>query len=351
MFILKGKEKQRYIKDYYEEESTYVFVKIYKHLRNWLPVDIAIDPEKQYIKFRHPLWIYFNNGYGDTLNWVPLIISDNVSDCYIPISGITLNITYNDFKKVKQFCADYYQFLKAYADEQITGKELYNFIAIGANLLECSLYDKNMMSLNEMAHITKNELLLPRDLYIDNEASYLKGKHGPRVKFQSADGNDNKRLWPSIDFKPTMDVNTALEELTLHYRNDKQIKGISQSTINHIKLWILNNIKLLWKVANKQMDINDFKEQMIKVDKHGKIIYKPATTLNSYAPVFTDVNGFTIIKNENNLFNILYNSKLISQKWFESVDKMLPYKNTFRTFAYTNGISGFLYADGHFERL
>ena len=157
MFLIKNKDIITL--PYYEEETSYVFLHIFRHLHNWLPVDVALDPEKQYLKYNHPLWIYFNNSYSKEIcEWTPMIISPNIDECYIPINNFQLGIATVDFEKVKKFCSTYYHTLKSLAEQKFDIFEFFDFM-------------RDARILNEPAKIiiSNKDILSIKDYVIDRE--------------------------------------------------------------------------------------------------------------------------------------------------------------------------------------
>lgn len=115
-YLLNGPDYANWL-EYSRYESS-EFVHIWAHLKPWLNVDIGLDDDEYYKLNRHPLWIYFRNGYDDSADWLPLIITPK--RCYIPLPSHKLNITYSDYHAVCEFGQTFHTYLKQLADGAIS---------------------------------------------------------------------------------------------------------------------------------------------------------------------------------------------------------------------------------------
>ena len=68
--------------------------------RTGLPVDIFVDDGLSYVRHKHPLWLYFKNGYCDTADVIPVSISNNPK---ILVQSPVLNISKSDLQKIFSF--------------------------------------------------------------------------------------------------------------------------------------------------------------------------------------------------------------------------------------------------------
>ena len=91
----------------------------------------------------------------------------------------------------------------------------------------------------EMANKHKSETLLPMNIWIDENQTYIKGRHSKRVKFQLDHGN---RI--NLSRFGTMDLDGNL--------HCKDIGELSQEDINALRNFVLNN-----KVAFEHVADND----------------------------------------------------------------------------------------------
>ena len=335
-------EQQWQKENYYEIH--YEFSHFWHHLPSaFLPVDIGLDIDHSYQDFKHPLWLHFNNGYNvDKPNWVPLIINNEPEDCYVPLDDFMLEITLTDFQALKKFAANYHDMLALLANREIDLVYFCQVVYSANELFESSEFFNKPKPLFEMARLDKHEAGLPRDLFIDDDQTNIAGKHGPRVKFQPANGERDKFKWPSISFTPEMNIDTPLDKLTV-YGTPQQLRGTSTAVINKIKKWILLNVQLLWDTANKKCTFKQFKENFKKIDKNGIVIDN--LPYNTYLHC---ENGYMIVKHNSGLFNLLTaNKKFLSKQWFKFISKM---KNdgqyNYWWFEDINGRNGNIFDDG-----
>lgn len=115
-FILKDADYSNWL-EYSRYESS-EFVHIWAHLKPWLKVDIGLDDDAYYKQNAHPLWLYFRNGYNDTANWLPLIVTPE--RCYIPLPSHKLNIIHSDYQAVCGFGQTFHASLQQLADCDIS---------------------------------------------------------------------------------------------------------------------------------------------------------------------------------------------------------------------------------------
>lgn len=340
---MKRYEITKQYKEYHSDEIS-EFIHIYTKFHPWLHVDILLDDDEQYIINKHPLWIYFRNSYNnDIIDFIPLVITPTY--CYIPMD-VKLNISYYDFDEVRQFCMTFYNIIKSIADCKVDSSEL----VIAANNMWSHLINEssigNKHPLFEMAKLPKSISGLPRDLYIDEDRSYIRGGHGPRIKFQEPLDIKTKRKWSSIDYKPSMTLDTSLDELDYFPSTllKKENEKISNTELNHIKYFILANAQLLKDVADEIYDFEYFKQHFKKVDANGNIIYDPDKKPYVFYKRIQDLD--VVRHNTTNKFNFLKNNKLISSIWFDEFTHFLPYKNTYRAFVRYGNKTAFLEPDG-----
>lgn len=100
------------------ETESHEFVHIWSHLSSYLNVDIALDDDGQYKVNLHPLCIYFRNGYNNGQEeWLPLLVSD--TECRVPLTSYSLNISDCDFRSLCEFVKMYYNEIKELADRRL----------------------------------------------------------------------------------------------------------------------------------------------------------------------------------------------------------------------------------------
>ena len=92
----------------------------------------------------------------------------------------------------------------------------------------------------EMANKNKSETLLPMNIWVDENQTYIKGHHSKRVKFQLDHGN---RM--NLSRFGTMDLDGNL--------HCKDIGELSQENINALRNFVLNNKVALEHVADNDI--------------------------------------------------------------------------------------------------
>ena len=103
----------------------------------------------------------------------------------------------------------------------------------------------------EMANKHKSETLLPMNIWIDENQTYIKGRHSKRVKFQLDHGN---RI--NLSQFGTMDLDGNL--------HCKDIGELSQEDINALRNFVLNNKMALEHVADNDIWLGQIWPSIIK---------------------------------------------------------------------------------------
>lgn len=310
----------------YKEDEHDEFVHLHKNLYAILDIDIALDDDMSYIYREHPLWLYFRNGYNNENDWIPLVISE--TECYIPLQDMQLNITAYDYAQLCMYGKTFYKFIKRLADKEIDISYYISSVYSLYNLLNES---NQYTPLNEMAVLPSSISGLPRDLYIDDDQTYLKGKHGPRLKYKSPTYEKNKRRWPSVLFSDKINDDTDLDDIKVYIKDKKQQNDISSEELNHIKYFVKANVQLLLQVANKEISFDYFKTAFTKVDKNGNILYKP--NVKDYITYKSAGYGYDMVKrNTDGRYNYIKNGKLLSTNWFFTAEPFIKMGNSIHAF-------------------
>ena len=103
----------------------------------------------------------------------------------------------------------------------------------------------------EMANKHKSETLLPMNIWIDENQTYIKGRHSKRVKFQLDHGN---RM--NLSRFGTMDLDGNL--------HCKDIGELCQEDINALRNFVLNNKMALEHVADNDIWLGQIWPSIIK---------------------------------------------------------------------------------------
>jgi hypothetical protein len=108
----------------------------------------------------------------------------------------------------------------------------------------------------EMATIRKIDSGLPANIWVDDSASYKKGGHGKRIKFQP-----NKSDRPNTrGVMSTMTISDDPKVIAGH----KKIE-LSSKEIEKIRQFVIVNKKSLEDLSDMKIGIFDFGKKMIKV--------------------------------------------------------------------------------------
>ena len=118
-------------------------------------------------------------------------------------------------------------------------------------LEEKQIYEKQ--SLQEMSRLSTKKSGLPVDLYIDDSKSYIRGRHAKIIKFQANSDDSRTESFSSM----TLDGNIVPETLPKKH-------SIKTKDIEKISNFVKNNVFALEKIADKEIDFQDFMNVMIK---------------------------------------------------------------------------------------
>lgn len=103
----------------------------------------------------------------------------------------------------------------------------------------------------EMANKNKAQTKLPMNIWIDENQTYIKGKHSKRVKFQLDHGN---RM--NLSRSGSMDLDGNL--------HCKDIGELSQDDIKALRNFVLNNKEALKHVADNDIWLDEIWPDFIK---------------------------------------------------------------------------------------
>lgn len=65
-----------------------------------LSVEICIDDREGVVERNHPLWLFFQNGYGKTIDFLPVSVEDEPK---MMLEDVKLNIARADFESIRDF--------------------------------------------------------------------------------------------------------------------------------------------------------------------------------------------------------------------------------------------------------
>lgn len=219
--------------------------------KSGLNVDIYIDDCSSYIRYNHPLWLYFCDGYSHNDNLIPISVSENPS---ILIDNCEINISSIDYESIRCFIRQNLQLLRSIANEDIDSVKFSKQLTKPS--FSFSVVESNNM-INEMAKIESEYSNLGFDIYID--ASPRITQHNEyRIKYpinkDAEQGNNSHNYVPmsvcdNPEFLPPKDVD-KFNEIA-----DMKRKRIMQ---NFIKI----HKKELQDVSDGIIDLNTYKLQL-----------------------------------------------------------------------------------------
>ncbi|MBO7190249.1 MAG: hypothetical protein J6V55_06660 [Alistipes sp.] len=300
------KEKSLYYYKKYEIKEANFMPISKKH--TGLSVDIMVDNDATYEYMEHPVWIYFRNGYDDICDdWIPMIVSKNP---YLPYPNKRVNISNDDFYKVLEFVYEYRIVIKALANIKISTRDFIYIIKRQQENLNEGVILGNR-HLNEMSVLQTKNSGLPLKLWIDDGGSWMKSKHNERLKVENPYGEKNTRKWMSIilaDGEPRVEFPEKL---------DSQCKRHIKEVLKFVKKYK----EMILKITRKEARMEDL------IDKIEDDVSNNNDFLQ-YEIVRDAKFGYTIVKNDENLYNYVNeDGKLLSDKWFDVAGVFQQRKN------------------------
>ena len=271
-----------------------------------LPVDIYLDCNKEYQLYKHPLCIFFRNGYNEENDYLPIYLNNDINRNY------KLNIYREDYFKVILFVRKFKKQIADLANEKISYREFAHYIHknIRNGLLENEIY-----ALNEFAILRPNESGLSRKLWIDTNGAYKNSGHNKRIKIEDPKGSKDPRDYYPL---PIPDFDKI--------KNKKDL-NIGNAEMEKIKQFVKKNMRLLLDLADSKISYEYFLANMCYFDRNGNLI-EPEKE-NEYKEYRDGNFGFMIVINKDHLFNYIKNGNLLSKDWFKIAE---PFKSNGEAF-------------------
>ena len=199
-----------------------------------LNVDIFVDDGKSYIRHNHKLLLFVRNGYDKSVNeFIPFSISNNPM---ILDDMIDFHISYNDIFDVQDFILSNLDILQSLANKNISQLSFVQSIRIPSYAL-CE--EKKLLI--EMSTLRKEDTNLPMDIWVDEGATYQ--GHAHRLKFRASREQRNTR-----DFSSMLLTNPPTIE------NMPKNSPLRTKDIEKLKSFVINNLELLLKLSNGEID-------------------------------------------------------------------------------------------------
>lgn len=261
---------------------------------------LLIDNCANYIYNNHAMWLYFKNGE----TYTPLYVSNKP---FIPIKEYKLNITNEQFNKIKRFVSNNHKEIVEFSNGRIDFDTFKESLMINhfTMLNESSL-------LVEMPTFPYYTLDLPTDIWIDGERSL---QHQPRIKFNDTKNKDT-RTWATM----TID------------RKNPEVYNLSPKTflsiyeINFLKKFVILNYNTLIKAAKGEFKTSDeLKRNLKRISIKTNGIVMPVE--NGITKIDFIVIGSNLILtvNDNNGCKLL--DILVENGYFQRYDKNSIYND------------------------
>lgn len=209
-----------------------------------IDVDIFVDDGEAYKRDGHKPLLFVRNGY-DKMNFefVPISVSQTP---YIMNREMKINIIKGDIRKIFIFIRKNLSLLLRLANMEIDQVDfLKNIQPISSMIRE----QKEILS--EMSLLRSKDTNLPTDIWVD-EGETFHG-HAPRIKFRAS--NDQSTTW---EFST---ITLEEEPIIKNLPKKCSLKG---KEIRRIQEFVKNNRELLIRLAYNDIDLDDFKKEMIK---------------------------------------------------------------------------------------
>ena len=199
-----------------------------------LNVDIFVDDGQSYIRHKHELLLFVRNGYDKHVNeFIPFSVSQN------PIvldDVMDFNISYDDIFCVQDFILANLNSLQSLANRNISQFSFIQSIRIPSY----ALCERKEM-LNEMSTLRKEDTNLPVDVWVDEGATFQ--GHAPRLKFRA-----------SQEQRTTREFSSMLLTNPPKIENMPQNSPLRKKDIEKLESFVINNLELLLKLANGEID-------------------------------------------------------------------------------------------------
>lgn len=199
-----------------------------------LNVDIFVDDGMSYIRHNHELLLFVRNGYDKSVNeFIPFSVSTN------PIvldDVMDFNIDYEDIFCVQDFILTNLKSLQDLANKNINQISFVHSVRIPSYAI-CE--DRKLLT--EMSTLRKEDTNLPMDIWVDEGVTFQ--GHAPRLKFRASREQRTTREYSSmlLTNPPTIE-------------NMPNNSPLRKKDIDKLKSFVINNLDLLLKLANGEID-------------------------------------------------------------------------------------------------
>ena len=223
--------KENYTIDSLDELMEYMYLR--PRFTN-LNVDIFVDDGGSYLRHNHELLLLVRNGYDKNITeFIPFSISSNP---IILDDNIDFMISYDDIFNVQDFIVENLEILQALANREI-GQTAF------VHSIKTPVYSitENAEILIEMSTLRKEDTTLPMDIWVDENATFQ--GHAPRLKFRA-----------SREQRTTREFSSMILTNPPSIENMPQNSPLRKKDIDKLKTFVINNLELLLKLANGEID-------------------------------------------------------------------------------------------------
>lgn len=187
-----------------------------------------------------------------------------------------------------------------------------NILQIDTRLISCQTIF--VFDINESFKLDPSDTFLTRCIWVDTGRTI---EHAPRIKFQHNLQFTNTREWASVS------VDDGEPVFNLKNKDNK----LSNKDIEQIKAFVRYNKQLIIDISKDLIFEDDFRTQMVKIDKYGKPINKVNEFDEKlYRTRYLSDNIILVKRLSDSHYNVYNDGKYLFDEWFIDVDFQSSYK-------------------------
>lgn len=207
---------------------------------------IFLDDSCSYMKYKHPLYVIFNNGSGKSDELIPITIEPKIN---IVNTNFKIKLNQVDLKKIYKFIETNKNLIFKLANEEIDIFDFTELMVTQEN--RYSLAESlNKSLLVEMSKLLPKRTGLPVPVWV--QETKMDMQHGLRMKFQASPVQINTDNYSSISLE------------TFEFFNLPTKNCITNRDLRKIKRFVELNQKILIELALAKIDLNIFLASLIK---------------------------------------------------------------------------------------
>lgn len=302
------------------DEMSYDGFELYDRLyteHTGLSTTLFVDSNKCYVNEYEPVLFVSNKlPYQKRDGYIAIALSNTPK--ILHISGAT-TLTKRNILDILDFIKNNYKILLDIAHEKI---DIYDAVPLFKHVIkESDLYLNDICTpaLNEMGTLYPKNTGFKRKIWIDDGETYMQSGHSLRLKIEDFDSKSS-REWPAINIY-TLDVYNNQNK-----KNKRPI--IDSNTIYRVKRFIEENFNIIISVSKKEINFEQFKNEIVKIDEYGKPINE-----HLWQPVYKGTvfevysNRFNLIRYFDNTYNI-YDADYKKYLFNYSISSIVAYEQT-----------------------